>query len=490
MALADCTQRVVMENAHFVLLCLTLITVWLFRLLLKCKNSQHRQYGTSLPPGSMGLPLLGETLQYITQCSSPELHPFFKQRLERYGPIFKTNLIGQNMIVSLDRELNNYVFQQEGKAFEMWFPNSFMKIMGEENIIRSSGSLHKHSRNMILRVIGHENLKLGLLHDVHRVVQRSLSSWLDRPSIDLKPAISSMTFSVAANRLLGDEASNISRELWKHYHAISPGLKAVPLNIPGTAYHKASQGRKNAMKILKQLLEKRMNATRQEPMDFLDVVIRELKKENSLMTVNYALNLLFVLLFFSSDTTSSALTAAVKFLSDNPKALEQLVDEHRRIQKSRADIDSEFTWEEYKSLKFTSYVIHESLRLANIAPVLFRKAKQDVNINGYTIPEGWIVMPCLATSHLNPTTYEDPTIFNPLRWKNISEPVRGSKDFVAFGSGLRFCVGADLAKLEIAIFLHKLVTKYRWKVISGGNMVFSPELGFPEGFEVQLLIKT
>jgi cytochrome P450 len=137
-------------------------------------------------------------------------------------------------------------------------------------------------------------------------------------------------------------------------------------------------------------------------------------------------------------------------------------------------------------MKFTSHVINESLRLANVAPVLFRKATQDVHIKGYTIPEGWIVMICPPAVHLNPTTYEDPSVFNPWRWKDLSEPVGGSKDFIAFGSGLRLCVGVDFARLQMAIFLHFLVTKYRLKVVSGGDMVFGPGLGFPNGFQVQL----
>nr|CAB3462485.1 unnamed protein product [Digitaria exilis] len=122
-------------------------------------------------------------------------------------------------------------------------------------------------------------------------------------------------------------------------------------------------------------------------------------------------------------------------------------EEHQQIRVRRGNnLDSEITWEDYKSMKFTSHVIHESLRLANIAPVLFRKAKQDVHIKGYTIPEGWTVMVCLSAVHLNPTAYEDPCVFNPWRWKVFG----GSKDFIAFGSGLRFCVGADFAKLQTA----------------------------------------
>ncbi|MCH1922691.1 cytochrome P450, partial [Shewanella sp. A3A] len=63
--------------------------------------------------------------------------------------------------------------------------------------------------------------------------------------------------------------------------------------------------------------------------------------------------------------------------------------------------------------------------------------------------------------HLNPMIYKDPNIFNPWRWKDTAEPTGGaSKDFMAFGGGLRLCVGADFAKLQTAIFLHCLVTKY------------------------------
>ena len=38
---------------------------------------------------------------------------------------------------------------------------------------------------------------------------------------------------------------------------------------------------------------------------------------------------------------------------------------------------------------------------------------------------------------------------------------KGSKTFMAFGCGLRLCVGAEFAKLQMAIFLHYLVTRYK-----------------------------
>jgi cytochrome P450 family 26 subfamily A len=110
----------------------------------------------------------------------------------RYGPIFKTNLLGENLIVSLDPELNNLIFQQEEKLFQIWYPESLMRILGADCIIATLGSFHKHLRSLVLRLFGPENLRLVMLHDVQRIAHASLLSWLHQPSIELKQATSSV----------------------------------------------------------------------------------------------------------------------------------------------------------------------------------------------------------------------------------------------------------------------------------------------------------
>ncbi|KAF5182343.1 Cytochrome p450 [Thalictrum thalictroides] len=66
------------------------------------------------------------------------------------------------------------------------------------------------------------------------------------------------------------------------------------------------------------------------------------------------------------------------------------------------------------------------------------------------------------------------------------ETTSGSKNFIAFGGGSRFCVGADMAKVHMAVFLHCLVTEYRWTIIKGGEIIRAPGLMFPNGVHVQL----
>ncbi|KAL6848332.1 hypothetical protein ACP4OV_021626 [Aristida adscensionis] len=442
-----------------------------------------------LPPGSLGLPLLGETMQFFAPNPTCDVSPFVKDRVKRYGAIFKTSIVGRPVVVSADPELNYYVFQQEGKLFESWYPDTFTEIFGRDNVGSLHGFVYKYLKNLVLRVYGQENLRAVLLADADRACRASLASWVTRPSVELKDAISTMIFDLTAKKLISYEPSKSSESLRKNFVAFIRGLISFPINIPGTAYYECMQGRKNAMKVLKKMMRERMADPARRSEDFFDIVIQELRQENPMMTEAVALDLMFVLLFASFETTALALTLGIKLLADNPRVLEALTEEHETIARNRKDNDAGLTWAEYKSMTFTSQVMLEIVRLANIVPGIFRKALQDIEYKGYTIPAGWAVMVCPPAVHLNPEIYEDPLAFNPWRWQGKKEITGGTKHFMVFGGGLRFCVGADLSKVLMATFIHCLVTKYSWKTLKGGNIIRTPGLSFPDGLHVQLFPK-
>ncbi|CAL9159629.1 unnamed protein product [Musa hybrid cultivar] len=443
----------------------------------------------NLPPGSMGLPLLGETMQFFSPNTTFDVSPFIKNRIKRYGPVFRTSLVGLPVVVSTDPELNHFVFQQEGRLFESWYPETFTEIFGRSNVSSLHGFMYKYLKSLVLKLFGPESLKELLLRDVETAACANLSSWSRLSSIELKEATSNMIFDLTAKKLISYESSSSSESLRKNFVAFIRGLISYPVDLPGTAYHRCMQGRKNVMKVLKNTLKERRNSPRKQHGDFFDRVIEELNKERSLITETIALDLMFALLFASFETTSLALTLAIKFLTDHPNVLEKLTEEHDTILKNREDPMTGVTWMEYRSMTFTFQVITETARLANIVPGIFRKALKDIQFNGYTIPAGWRIMVCPPAVHLNPEIYEDPLTFDPWRWKERPELTGGSKHFMAFGGGMRFCVGAEFAKLQMAIFLHRLVTKYSWRAIRGGNIVRTPGLGFPNGYHIQLFPK-
>ncbi|MQL88786.1 hypothetical protein Taro_021364 [Colocasia esculenta] len=445
-----------------------------------------------LPPGSMGLPLLGETLQFFAPNTTSEVSPFVRQRVQRYGPIFKTSLVGRPVVVSTDPEFNQLVFLREGKLFQSWYPDTFTEIFGRQNVGSLHGFMYKYLKSLVLKLFGPENLRERLFHEVADAARASLASWAAQPSVELKDAIATMIFNLSAKKLISYDPSKSTENLKENFVAFIKGLISFPVDIPGTSFNKCMQGRKKAMRLLEGILrERRTSPERRGNSDFFDVVLEELGKEKTLLTEAIALDLMFVLLFASFETTSLAMTMAVKLLTDHPAVLQKLTEEHEAIINKREDPTSfRLTWEEYKSMAFTSQVINETVRLTNIVPAIFRRALKDVQIRGYTIPAGWAVMVCPTAVHLNPEIYKDPLAFNPWRWKEESDSSGMHKNFMAFGGGMRFCVGTDFTKMEMAVFLHYLVINYRWKAIKGGNTIRTPGLSFPDGFHVQLFNKT
>ncbi|CAK7335458.1 unnamed protein product [Dovyalis caffra] len=413
------------------------ITHWIYRW-------RNPRCNGTLPPGSMGLPLIGETLQFFAPNTSCDIPPFIRERMKRYGPIFRTNLVGRPVVVSTDPDLNYFIFQQEGQLFQSWYPDTFTEIFGRQNVGSLHGIMYKYLKNMVLNLFGPESLK-KMLPEVEQTTSKRLQLWSHQESVELKEATATMIFDLTAKKLISYDQENSSENLRENFVAFIQGLISFPLDIPGTAYHECLQGRKKAMRMLKNLLQERRANPRKHQSDFFDYVLEELQKDRTILTEEIALDLMFVLLFASFETTSLALTLAVKFLSDHPLVLKKLTEEHEEILKNRENANSGLTWKEYKSMKFTFQVINETVRLANIVPGIFRKALRDIQFKGFTIPAGWAIMVCPPAVHLNPAKYEDPLAFNPWRWEGM-EFNGASKNFMAFGGGMRFCVGTEFTK--------------------------------------------
>lgn len=174
-----------------------------------------------------------------------------------------------------------------------------------------------------------------------------------------------MIFDLAAKKLISYDSHKSSENLRGSFEAFIRGLISFPLNIPGTSYHKClqvytgqnplddirykfvwlcemhldlgfftnlviKQGRKKAMKMLKDMLQERRERPRKTQTDFFDYVLEELQRKETVLTEAIALDLMFVLLFASFETTSLALTLAIKFLVEHPRVLKELTVSERK----------------------------------------------------------------------------------------------------------------------------------------------------------------
>ncbi|XP_026427830.1 cytochrome P450 87A3-like isoform X1 [Papaver somniferum] len=262
------------------------------------------------------------------------------------------------------------------------------------------------------------------------------------------------------------------------------GLMSIPLNIPGTTYHRCMKNQKKVLQLMKDILREGQNSTEKRKGDFLDQLIDDVKKEE-FMSVDLAAVIMIALVFASFETVSTAFRVAMMFLTDQqaPLIVKELLVEHQTIIHNRENVDSPLTWEEYKSMTFTPKVINETLRMTNSLPGIVRKANKDVHINGYVIPRGWIIIVIQTAMHMNPEKFKDPLSFNPWRWNDIGSNIMG-KSFIPYGGGKRNCAGTEFFKVLMSVFLHVLVTKYSWIKVKGGQAVRWPGLSVKDGFHV------
>ncbi|GAA2080001.1 cytochrome P450 [Streptomyces albiaxialis] len=99
------------------------------------------------------------------------------------------------------------------------------------------------------------------------------------------------------------------------------------------------------------------------------------------------------------------------------------------------------------------HVLDESLRLWPPTWLLFRNARGEQSCGEWRLPADCAVMVSPYVIHRTADCYEDPDVFRPARWRDLT-PERGA--FLPFGAGPRMCVGARLARAELETVLAQL----------------------------------
>ncbi|KAF5765119.1 putative (+)-abscisic acid 8'-hydroxylase [Helianthus annuus] len=105
-------------------------------------------------------------------------------------------------------------------------------------------------------------------------------------------------------------------------------------------------------------------------------------------------------------------------------------------------------------------VMKETLRMSNVLLWFPRVALDDCKIQDFEIKKGWHVDIDATHIHYDPELYKNPLQFNPSRFDEAQKPY----SYIPFGSGPRTCLGINMAKVTMLVFLHRLTSGYKWTV--------------------------
>ncbi|CAA7016799.1 unnamed protein product [Microthlaspi erraticum] len=383
------------------------------------------------PQGSLGWPVLGETIEFVSSAYSDHPESFMDKRRLMYGRVFKSHIFGTATIVSTDAEVNKAVLQSDSTTFVPFYPKTVRELMGKSSILLINGSLHRRFHGLVGSFLKSPLLKAQIVRDMHKYLSESMDLWSEDQPVFLQDVSKTVAFKVLAKALISVEKGEELEELKEEFEKFISGLMSLPINFPGTQLHRSLQAKKKMVKQVEKIIEGKIKGAEDKEKDGViakDVVDVLLKDSSENLTHNLIASNMIDMMIPGHDSVPVLITLAVKFLSDSPSALHFLT------------------------------VITETLRMGNVITGVMRKALKDVEIKGYVIPKGWCFFAYLRSVHLDKLYYDSPYKFNPWRWQ---EKDMNTSSFSPFGGGQRLCPGLDLARLEASIFLHHLVTRFR-----------------------------
>ncbi|KAL5746930.1 hypothetical protein ACOSP7_023919 [Xanthoceras sorbifolium] len=425
--------------------------------------------------GSFGWPLLGETLSFLKPHHSNSPGSFLQDHCSRYGKVFRTHLFFSPTVVSCDPELNYFILQNEGKLFQCSYPKPVHGILGKVSMLVAVGDTHKRLRNVALSLVTITKSKPEFLHDIERTAIQILDSWKDKPQVIFCEEARKFTFNVIVKHVLGlTPEEPVTTKILEDFLTFMRGFISLPIYIPGTPYARAVKARIRISSTVKAIIEERRRSRNNKNNNEGDGDENSRKRSSSnnnnnnrdfleillcVDTLSEDEKVSFVLdcLFGGYETISLLMAMAVHFLAQSPAALQQLKAEHQKI-RSMKQKNEYLNWEDYKKMEFTQNVINEALRYGNVVKYVHGEALKDVKFRDYLIPSGWKVLPVFTAVHLDPSLHANAAQFHPWRWERQEQTC---KKFTPFGGGSRSCPGSDLAKVEVAFFLHHLVQNFR-----------------------------
>ena len=160
---------------------------------------------------------------------------------------------------------------------------------------------------------------------------------------------------------------------------------------------------------------------RLQPQDDLTSALLQAEAEGSKLTEDELIGMVALLLSAGHETTVNLIGNGVLALLTHPVALDRLRSEPALMKTA----------------------VEELIRYS--PPVLFattRYAREDLEIAGTQIPQGEPVLAAIGSANHDPTKFEQPETLMLDRANN---------QHVGFGSGMHYCLGAPLARLESSI---------------------------------------
>ncbi len=320
-------------------------------------------------------------------------------------------------------------------------------LLGSGSVLLLDGAEHLRHRRLLLPPFHGERMR-NYESLIGEVARRHVAAWPRGRRFPVLPSMQAITLEVIMRAVFGfadgERRERIGKPLRGVLDAVGSRARVLALALTDGRGGPLSPWRRFAAQRARadELLFAEIRARRADPHgadgdDIFSLLLAARDPDGDPLSDSELRDELMTLLVAGHETTATALAWALERLVRSPRVLERLVAEER---------DGDHT--------YLDAVIKETLRLRPVVPAVVRQLQQPMELGGWKLPAGVHVAPSIYLLHRRADLYPDPLEFRPERF--LGEPP-GTYEWIPFGGGVRRCLGASFALLEMRIVLREVL---------------------------------
>jgi cytochrome P450 len=391
-----------------------------------------------LPPGP-GVPKVLQGAVAIT-CRREAL----RLLRQRYGPDFTVRLpiFGRTVVVSDPQHVRQVLKAAPAELDTV--EQNLGRVMGPNSLFALRGDQHRQQRKLLTpsfngrRLRAYEDL-------IEQEAWREFATWPHNSEFATMPSMMRITLNVILRAVFGADGVQLERlrQLVPRLVELGSMLALVPVPqwdfgslSPWGRFHRY---RRTYDDIVGELVDAALADERlTERDDVLALMVQSLYDDGSTMTREAIADQLVTLLSAGHETTATTLAWAIERLRRHPQVLDRLVDE---IDSGKQDyLDATLT-----EVQRSRPVIDSAFR--SVVPSSY-------DLGDWVLPRGQLILVGIGLVHDDAAVYERPEAFDPDRF---TDDRPDTSLWLPFGGGVRRCIGAAFASLEMKVVLRTLL---------------------------------
>lgn len=414
-----------------------------------------------LPPGRSGLPYLGELPAFLKDG-----YAFVEDRARRYGPVFRTKILGRPTAVISGPDASGKFIDQSVIQREGAMPAHIQLLFGGRSLPVLDGDEHKERKAFVMSAFTHEALA-GYLPTMQGVVNTWLGSWSSGQEIRWLDGFKRLAIETICSTVLGLPPGPTVDAVARDYEILGGGFSSLPIPLPGTKFTRAKQALRRILAVFEQNVREHQAHPKADGLGH--ILAARSARDGRAISVDEAKMELHHIVVAGLIVWAWYVTTVLQ-LDLHPEVRERLRVEVAALPAGPLSLQG------LGHLPYLNQVTMELRRLSPVVQVFFGKARQDFEFAGHRIPRGWMVFWGIRSSHLRSEVYPEPERFDPERFApSRGEHLRHPHAYVPNGAGSATeghkCAGFEFAPLMLQVFIVELLRGgYRWTLTPGQDL--------------------